>query len=115
VHLTNGVAADLAAYDEVAAAVPDARIAVDVHCSYSRADALRLARGLDARGAWFIESALAPEDLAGHAALAAAVDTPIAVGEAFRHRFEAAEWVRRDAVDMLQPQSGLPRTDVVRS
>ncbi|MER7443835.1 mandelate racemase/muconate lactonizing enzyme family protein [Micromonospora avicenniae] len=105
-HLSQGVEADLAVYDEVAAAAPGIRIAVDAHCSYSRADALRLGRGLDARGAWFLESPLSPEDLAGHATLTAALDTPVAVGEAFRHRIEAAEWLRRDAADLLQPDIG---------
>lgn len=105
-HLGNGVAADLASYDAVAAAAPDSLIAMDAHCVYDLPTAIRLARGLDERGAWFLESALTAENIGGHAALAAAVDTPVAVGEALRNRYEAAEWISRDAVDFLQPDIG---------
>jgi galactonate dehydratase len=105
-HLGNGVEADLATYDAVASAVPGARIAVDVHCVYDVPDALRLGRGLEARGAWFLESALPAENLRGYAALAGALDLPIAGGEAFRHRFEVAEWLAADALDYFQPDIG---------
>ncbi|WP_020576304.1 mandelate racemase/muconate lactonizing enzyme family protein [Actinopolymorpha alba] len=105
-HLGNGVRADLASYDAVAAAVPDARIAVDVHGVYDGPEAIRLGRGLQAREAWFLESALTPENLRGHAELAAALDLPIAGGEAFRNRYEVAEWLAAGALDFVQPDIG---------
>lgn len=105
-HLGNGVDADLASFAAAAAAVPEAQIAVDVHCVYDVPDALRLGRELQARGAWFLESALPAENLRGHAELAARLDLPIAGGEAFRNRYEVADWLAASALDYLQPDIG---------
>lgn len=109
-HLGNGVEADLRTFDTVAEAararLPEAALAVDAHCVYDGSDALRLARELGARGAWFLESALPAEHLHGYAELAARADLPIAGGEAFRHRFEVAQWLREDALDYYQPDIG---------
>lgn len=105
-HLGNGVAADLATYDAVASAAPEAQIAVDVHCVYDMPAATQLGRGLEERGAWFLESALPAENLRGHSTLAAALDLPIAGGEAFRNRYEVADWLAADALDYVQPDIG---------
>ncbi len=108
-HLGNGVDADLRSFDaaaEAARQLPEAKIAVDAHCVYDGPDALRLARELGARGAWFLESALPAEHLAGYADLAARTDLPIAGGEAFRHRSEVVQWLRADALDYYQPDIG---------
>lgn len=105
-HLGNGVDADLASFAAAAEAVPEAKIAVDVHCVYDLPDALRLGRELQARGAWFLESALPAENLRGHAELAARLDLPIAGGEAFRNRYEVADWLAASALDYLQPDIG---------
>jgi galactonate dehydratase len=105
-HLGNGVDADLASYAAAAGAVPEAQVAVDVHCVYDVPDALRLGRELQARGAWFLESALPAENLRGYAELAARLDLPIAGGEAFRNRYEVADWLAASALDYLQPDIG---------
>ncbi|ACQ82186.1 Mandelate racemase/muconate lactonizing protein [Beutenbergia cavernae DSM 12333] len=106
-HLTTSPEETLASYDAVSDAVgPGARIAVDAHWVHQLGDARRLARGLDERGAWFFEAPLAPEDLAGHVTLAAGAITPIAVGEAMRHRFEFAQWAQAQAVRIAQPDIG---------
>ncbi|GAA5019804.1 mandelate racemase/muconate lactonizing enzyme family protein [Actinopolymorpha pittospori] len=105
-HLGNGVRADLASFDTAHRAAPEAEIAVDVHCVYDLPDALRLGRELQARGAWFLESALPAEYLRGHAELAAGLDLPIAGGEAFRNRFEVSEWLASAALDIVQPDIG---------
>jgi D-galactarolactone cycloisomerase len=105
-HLGHGVDADLATFDAVRAAHPELRVAVDAHWAYELHDALRLGRGLDERGAWFFEAPLAPEDLAAHRELAAALVTPIAVGEAMRHRYEFQAWLAARAVDLCQPDVG---------
>jgi len=81
-------------------------ILVDAHWQCSRADALRLGRGLEELGATFLESPLDPEDVAGHAALAAALDLPIALGETERTRWQVLPFVERGAVDVLQPDVG---------
>ncbi|MGP4033654.1 mandelate racemase/muconate lactonizing enzyme family protein [Pseudarthrobacter sp. 1C304] len=102
-HLGRGVKSDLATVDAVLGAVPDARIAVDAHWSYSLGEAKALGRGLDERNAWFFEAPLAPEDAEGHRDLAAHIATPVAVGEAMRSRFEFADWLQRRAMQISQP------------
>jgi galactonate dehydratase len=47
-----------------------------------------------------------PEDVAGHRDLAAALATPIAVGEALRNRYEFRAWLDARAVDLCQPDVG---------
>lgn len=98
-----GVVADLATVDAVQAAAPGLRVGVDAHWAYDLADALRLGRGLDVRRGWFLEAPLVPEDVAAHAELAAALDTPVAIGEALRHRWEFRPFVDGRAVDLCQP------------
>ncbi|MGI8880393.1 MAG: mandelate racemase/muconate lactonizing enzyme family protein [Jatrophihabitans sp.] len=105
-HLGQGVAADLATFDAVAAVHPDLQIAVDAHWAYTGSEATRLGRALDERGAWFLEAPLQPEDLAGHRELAADVITPIAVGETLRNRFEFAQWFAARGMDIAQPDVG---------
>jgi galactonate dehydratase len=105
-HLGNGVDEDLATFDAVRSAHPDLRVAVDAHWAYDLADALRLGRGLDERGAWFLEAPLVPEDIAAHRELARALTTPVAVGEAMRHRYEFRDWLQARAVDLCQPDVG---------
>jgi D-galactarolactone cycloisomerase len=105
-HLGHGVDADLATVDAVRAVDPSVQVAVDAHWAYSRADALRLGRGLDERRAWFLEAPLEPEDLAGHSGLAAALATPVAIGETLRNRFEFAQWLGAQALDIAQPDIG---------
>lgn len=102
-HLGHGVDADLATFDAVAAVHPEVKVAVDAHWAYDLADALRLGRGLDERRAWFLEAPLAPEDVAAHSELAAALITPIAIGETLRNRYEFRAWLDARAVDICQP------------
>lgn len=104
-HLGHGVERDLATVDAVRAAAPTLRVAVDGHWAYRRHDARRLARGLAARDAWFLEAPLAPEDDRGHHALRDG-PIPIAVGETLRNRFEFAHWLSIDALAIAQPDIG---------
>lgn len=98
-----GVEQDLATYDAVAAMHPGLSIGIDAHWAYDLSAAIRLGRALDERGAWFLEAPLAPEDVAGHHDLAAALATPVALGEALRNRFEFGSWLEARSVDLLQP------------
>jgi D-galactarolactone cycloisomerase len=102
-HGAHGVGADLAMVRTARELAPNALIALDVHCRYSLPEATLLARGLDELGVWFLESATAPEDVLGHARLRATVDTPLAIGEALRNRYEFADWLRAEALDFCQP------------
>lgn len=103
-HLGYGVDADLATVAAVRAAAPGVRLAVDAHWAYELADAARLARGLVEHGQiLFLEAPLAPEDQDGHAELVRRVDLLIAAGEAMRHRYEFAAWLRTRALGLAQP------------
>lgn len=102
-HLGHGVEADVATVDAVLSAAPGLRVAVDAHWAYDLPAARRLARALAERGAAFLEAPLAPEDLDGHARLAATADLPIAVGETLRNRYEFAAWLSRGALGLAQP------------
>jgi galactonate dehydratase len=75
----------------------------DVFWVYSLESALRLGRELQALGVEWMEAPLQPEDIAGHAALARQLDMNIAVGEPLRSRYQFAEWLRQDALDIAQP------------
>ncbi|CAM3601592.1 mandelate racemase/muconate lactonizing enzyme family protein [Occultella aeris] len=85
---------------------PAPQVAVDAHWVHQLGPARSLGRALDERGIWFFEAPLAPEDLRGHELLAQDLATPVAVGEAMRHRFEFAEWTARRAVGIAQPDIG---------
>jgi L-alanine-DL-glutamate epimerase-like enolase superfamily enzyme len=106
-HLGHGVDADLATVDAVLAADARLSVAVDAHWAYRLPEAARLARELAERGrVLFLEAPLAPEDLAGHAALAARSELPIAVGETLRNRFEFDAWLSAGAIGLAQPDVG---------
>ncbi len=105
-HLLAGAVSALETFDVVQSAVPDVSIAVDTHWSLELRDALWLGRNLDERRAWFFEAPLSPEDTAGHARLSAELATPIANGEALRHRFEVRDLLDARALGLLQPDVG---------
>lgn len=60
------------------------RFAVDALWHMPPADAIGMARELDTRNARWLECPLYPEEIDAHAALAAAITTPIAIGESYR-------------------------------
>lgn len=105
-HLGYGVDADLATVSAIHDVAPGLRVAVDAHWAYSLPEALRLADGLSELGAWFLEAPLAPEDIAAHATLVARSRVPIAVGEALRNRYEFAQWLNGEALNIAQPDIG---------
>jgi L-alanine-DL-glutamate epimerase-like enolase superfamily enzyme len=88
------------------------RLALDANNAYDTvADALRAARAFEAAagpaGLWWFEEPLSPDDIAGHAQLAAALETPVATGEIHQTRWEFAELIERRAADVLQPDAGV--------
>ncbi|MDF2993498.1 MAG: mandelate racemase [Microbacterium sp.] len=105
-HLGTDIRTDLATFDAIRDGHDDLQLAVDAHWTYRLGEAKRLGAELDDRGAWFFEAPLAPEDVEGHRDLAAAIRTPVAVGEAMRNRFEFADWLQRRAVALTQPDIG---------
>jgi len=85
---------------------PQAKLMLDALWRCSPAEAAQFGRELDARGAAWFEAPLAPEDVAGHARLAASVATAIAVGESYRTRWELRPFFEAGAVEVLQPDIG---------
>jgi L-alanine-DL-glutamate epimerase-like enolase superfamily enzyme len=102
--------------ERVAAAVETiggrGRLALDANNAYGTvAAALRALREFEqaagADGLWWFEEPLSPEDVTGHAQLAATVETPIATGEIHQTRWDFAQLIERRAADILQPDVGV--------
>jgi galactonate dehydratase len=85
---------------------PEVAILVDVQWRYDVPEAIRLGRGLEALGVALLETPTDPEDVAGHAEIARALDLPVALGEAERTRWQFRPFLEAGAVDVLQPDVG---------
>jgi D-galactarolactone cycloisomerase len=82
------------------------KLMLDVLWRMEQAEAVGFGRELDARKATWFEAPLKPEDVNGHARLAASIDTPIAIGECWRTRWEMKPFFDAGAVEILQPDIG---------
>jgi L-alanine-DL-glutamate epimerase-like enolase superfamily enzyme len=103
-YLGRGLAVDEAEMRALRAGLDSSvEIETDWFWKYDRKSAIRLGRIADEMRVAWIESPLDPEDIAGHAALAAALDTPIAIGEPLRTTRQFLEWLRQEALDIAQP------------
>ena len=81
----------------------NAGLAYDAICRYDCDSALAIGRVLDdLSGMWF-EAPIDPEDVAGHAALAKELKTPIAIGEVLRTVREFEPWLKQKAMQVAQP------------
>lgn len=88
------------------------RLALDANNAYaSVAEALRALREFERAagpgGLWWFEEPLSPENVGGHAELAATVETPIATGEIHQTRWDFARLIEARAADILQPDVGV--------
>lgn len=81
----------------------DFQILVDVNNAYLPHTALRVARQLEEYRVWHFEEPLADHDRGGYAALADAVDIPIAAGEQEYTRWQFRDLIVHDHIDILQP------------
>jgi D-galactarolactone cycloisomerase len=82
---------------------PDIRIMVDANHAYDALGAIRLGRLIEPLDiAWF-EEPVPPEDLAGYREVKAALDIPIAGGEAEFTRWGFRSLIAERLVDILQP------------
>ncbi|MCI0626346.1 MAG: mandelate racemase/muconate lactonizing enzyme family protein [Acidobacteria bacterium] len=82
------------------------KLMVDVLWRMEQSEADRFGRELDARQASWFEAPLKPEDVSGHARLAASVETAIAIGECWRTRWEMRPFFAAGAVEVYQPDIG---------
>jgi o-succinylbenzoate synthase len=83
----------------------DVLLQVDANAAYSLADADRLA-ALDPFGLLLIEQPLAVDDIAGHAALASLVLTPICLDESITSARSAADAIARGACTVVNIKPG---------
>ncbi len=80
-----------------------ADVLVDAHGAYDARSAVQAGRRLERAGAGWLEDPLPPEDVAGYAALCAALDLPVASGETECTRWQFHEKLRRRAADVILP------------
>jgi D-arabinonate dehydratase/D-galactarolactone cycloisomerase len=80
---------------------------VDVNCGYHAdvATALRVGRSLEALNIYWYEEPLSPEHIDGYRTLAAALDMPVAAGEAAFTRYDFRDLLVQRAVDIIQPNA----------
>jgi L-alanine-DL-glutamate epimerase-like enolase superfamily enzyme len=83
----------------------DVAIMVDANQAWDRATAKRIGRRLEEFDLTWIEEPLDAHDVAGHAALRAALDTPIASGEMLSSATDLWRLLDGGAVDVLQPDA----------
>jgi D-galactarolactone cycloisomerase len=80
------------------------RFAVDGLWHLPEAEVIAMAKELDVRNARWLECPLYPEEIEAHAALAAAITTPIALGESYRTLNEFKPFLQ--IAKVLQPDLG---------
>ncbi|XVQ15749.1 L-talarate/galactarate dehydratase [Spirillospora sp. CA-255316] len=83
----------------------DVPLMVDANQQWDRATAHRMGRAMERHGLVWIEEPLDAYDHAGHAALATALDTPVATGEMLTSVTEHAELIRAGGADVVQPDA----------
>jgi L-talarate/galactarate dehydratase len=83
----------------------DVPLMVDANQQWDRATALRMGRRLEPFDLVWIEEPLDAYDAEGHAALAAALDTPIATGEMLASVAEHERLIAARACDIIQPDA----------
>jgi L-alanine-DL-glutamate epimerase-like enolase superfamily enzyme len=82
----------------------DGRVALDANNAWkTAAEAIRFIRMVEEFDPWWIEEPLMPDDISGHAAIAAAVDVPVATGEIHSSRWDFRRLIEEGAADILQP------------
>lgn len=99
-------AVDLRRLEAVRAHLGDSvPLMVDANQQWDRPTAARLGRALESFGLTWIEEPLDAYDAEGHAALAAALDTPIATGEMLASVAEHVALIDVRACDIIQPDA----------
>jgi L-talarate/galactarate dehydratase len=78
---------------------------VDANQQWDRVTAMRFGKLVEPLNLMWIEEPLDAYDAEGHAALAAALDTPIATGEMLTSVAEHWELIRHRSVDFIQPDA----------
>ncbi|NGN64822.1 mandelate racemase/muconate lactonizing enzyme family protein [Streptomyces sp. A7024] len=83
----------------------DVPLMVDANQQWDRTTALRVGRAMESFNLTWIEEPLDAYDTEGHAALAAALDTPVATGEMLAGAAEHVALIEGGACDIIQPDA----------
>jgi L-alanine-DL-glutamate epimerase-like enolase superfamily enzyme len=75
---------------------------VDANMAWSAQEALERGRRLEQFDLFWFEEPTIPEDVAGHAQLARALEVPIAVGESLHSPHEFRRYIEEQALDVVQ-------------
>ena len=87
---------------------PRSRLALDANNAWQTvSDALHFARAVERYEPWWLEEPLPPDDVEGHAQVAAALEWPVATGEIHSSRWDFRQLIERRAADILQPDAGV--------
>ncbi|WJH33545.1 mandelate racemase/muconate lactonizing enzyme family protein [Paenibacillus sp. CC-CFT747] len=81
---------------------PAGTIMVDANQKWNAAEALRACGRLDGLKLGWIEEPILYHDIEGHHQLRRHVQTPIALGESLYSSYQFLEYLRRDAIDIVQ-------------
>lgn len=82
---------------------PDTVLMADANQGFDASHAIRLGRRLEDFNLYWFEEPVPAWDLEGHAAVAAALDTPIASGETEYTRYGMRDMLKAGAADILMP------------
>ena len=87
---------------------PGVRLALDANNAYrSVAEAIRAARAFEPYDIWWFEEPLPPDNIPGHAEVAAAASIPVATGEIHSSRWDFRDIITTKAARILQPDAGV--------
>jgi L-alanine-DL-glutamate epimerase-like enolase superfamily enzyme len=81
----------------------DIKLMVDANQSLTTAEAIRRGRAFQDLGCYWWEEPIPAADLEGYAALTRALDIPVGTGENLYSCADFARFLKRDAVDIVQP------------
>ena len=87
---------------------PDAFLFLDANNAYPNSDtAIRAVELFEEYEPGWIEEPLMPDDIRGHAKIAASVSTPVATGEIHSTRWDFQQIIEYEAASILQPDVGV--------
>lgn len=81
----------------------DATLMVDFNGNYRPEQAITVAREIAPFDVYWLEEPVPPENLSGYREVSAAVDIPVAAGEAAYARFDFADLIQERTIDIAQP------------
>ncbi|GGI45654.1 mandelate racemase [Paenibacillus marchantiophytorum] len=81
---------------------PHGKVLVDLNQKWNAAEALTKAAKLDHLNLGWIEEPMLYHDIQGHRRLKNAIRTPIALGESLYSKYQFLEYLKADAVDIVQ-------------